>query len=593
MSNIALDKPRVYKEVQSQQPEQYILAEDINQLIANVEILKGGGSGETPVIDIKTLNKKSDDTILKLNAENENRINEDSKLQSQIDALNKNLSSESNIREETDTSLQEQINNINTNLSEESNTREETDTSLQTQITELNKGLVKETEERKEEDAGLQNQINDLKSNKQNNLIGGHNVNVEADVISLKGGLSKNYAANDEYIVNDFIFHENRLYRVNRIFTATNWEEDKKLLTLVSANDAANIASEVAYNNADSYLEVNNVQNAIDKLSLLKDEKQDKLTAVKNITIIDNAISSKNPHILNGRNLMEVLKATSVKNAFIKLREKSSKGDFDDLMLGDYIDLDSLTDGEGNYLWNEEYQNLRCQIVAFDHYYRVGDTDNTNHHVVMQFKNCFRQKRMHSTDSNAGGYVNKELFNYLNGSFKNGLINAIGITPLSIRRLLDTYGNWAWASEIIFLPTEVEVWGHQAWSQTTNQGIVGCPTGTSIQYPIFSMCPQSRIKFFNGNRHWWWVGSPGYNANSVFASVYSDGYASVNSASVVGGGVAPAFVKVLYADIFVNSLTKGDFFPPHAVNLVLMLLSGRFRALIVIIFNNYFNTYYS
>ena len=541
MSNIALDKPRVYKEVQSQQPEKYILAEDINQLIANVEILKGGGSGETPVIDIKTLNKKSDDTILKLNAENENRINEDSKLQSQIDALNKNLSSESNIREETDTSLQEQINNINTNLSEESNTREETDTSLQTQITELNKGLVKETEERKEEDAGLQNQINDLKSNKQNNLIGGHNVNVEADVISLKGGLSKNYALNDEYRVNDFIFHENRLYRVNRVFTAADWEEDKKLLTLVSANDTASIASEVAYNNADSYLEVNNVQNAIDKLSLLKDEKQDKLTAVKNITIIDNAISSKNPHILNGRNLMEVLKAASVKNAFIKLREKSSKGDFDDLMLGDYIDLDSLTDGEGNYLWNEEYQNLRCQIVAFDHYYRVGDTDNTNHHVVMQFKNCFRQKRMHSTDSNAGGYVNKELFNYLNGSFKNGLINAIGITPLSIRRLLDTYGGWAWASEIIFLPTEAEVWGHQAWSQTTNQGIVGCPTGTSIQYPIFSMCPQSRIKFFNGNRHWWWVGSPGYNANSVFAGVSSNGNANSSNASVVGGGVAPAF----------------------------------------------------
>lgn len=541
MSNIALDKPRVYKEVQSQQPEQYILAEDINQLIANVEILKGGGSGETPVIDIKTLNKKSDDTILKLNAENENRINEDSKLQSQIDALNKNLSSESNIREETDTSLQEQINNINTNLSEESNTREKTDTSLQTQITELNQGLVKETKERKEDDAGVQNQINDLKANKQNNLIGGHNVNVEADVISLKGGLSKNYAANDEYIVNDFIFHENRLYRVNRVFTAADWEEDKKLLTLVSANDAANIASEVAYNNADSYLEVNNVQNAIDKLSLLKDEKQDKLTAVKNITIIDNAISSKNPHILNGRNLMEVLKAASVKNAFIKLREKSSKGDFDDLMLGDYIDLDSLTDGEGNYLWNEEYQNLRCQIAAFDHYYRVGDQDNTTHHVVMQFKNCFRQKRMHSTDSNAGGYVNKELFNYLNGSFKNGLINAIGITPLSIRRLLDTYGGWAWASEIIFLPTEAEVWGHQAWSQTTNQGIVGCPTGTSIQYPIFSMCPQSRIKFFNGNRHWWWVGSPGYNANSVFANVYNNGYAYVYFASVGSGGVAPAF----------------------------------------------------
>ncbi|WP_347292561.1 DUF6273 domain-containing protein [uncultured Brachyspira sp.] len=563
MSNTALDKPRVYKEVQSQQPEQYILAEDINQLIANVEILKGGGSGETPVIDIKTLNKKSDDTILKLNAENENRINEDSKLQSQINNINTNIDNEVSTRAQTDANLQNQINTeraertqadttekiqreqadttLQQNINNEASTREKTDTSLQTQITELNQGLVKETKERKEDDAGVQNQINDLKSNKQNNLIGGHNVNVEADVISLKGGLSKNYALNDEYRVNDFIFHENRLYRVNRVFTAADWEEDKKLLTLVSANDTASIASEVAYNNADSYLEVNNVQNAIDKLSLLKDEKQDKLTAVKNITIIDNAISSKNPHILNGRNLMEVLKAASVKNAFIKLREKSSKGDFDDLMLGDYIDLDSLTDGEGNYLWNEEYQNLRCQIAAFDHYYRVGDQDNTTHHVVMQFKNCFRQKRMHSTDSNAGGYVNKELFNYLNGSFKNGLINAIGITPLSIRRLLDTYGGWAWASEIIFLPTEAEVWGHQAWSQTTNQGIVGCPTGTSIQYPIFSMCPQSRIKFFNGNRQWWWVGSPGYNANSVFAVVDGPGIAGNIGASVVGGGVAPAF----------------------------------------------------
>ena len=55
------------------------------------------------------------------------------------------------------------------------------------------------------------------------------------------------------------------------------------------------------------------------------------------------------------------------------------------------------------------------------------------------------------------------------------------------------------------------------------------------------MCPQSRIKFFNGNRHWWWVGSPGYNANSVFASVSSGGGANIHGASVVGGGVAPAF----------------------------------------------------
>ena len=539
MSNITLDKARTYKEVDSQQPEQYIKAEDINQIIANVEILKGGEAKENPVISVKDLNAKADDTIANLNAENENRINEDANLQNQINKLNKDLNTESNKREEIDTDIQEQINNININLSDESKTRENTDTNLQEQITKLNESLILETSERKEEDTGLQNQINDLTHNKQNNLIAGHNINIEKDVISLRGGISKNYIIDDEYRVNDFIFHENRLYRVNRVFTATDWNEDVKLLTLVSANDTATIATEVAYNDANSGLNADNIQTAIEKLSVLKDTKQDKLTAGKNIIIKDNIISanSYNAHILEPRNLIDVLGATDVKNAFIKLRELSSKGNFEDLRIGDYIDLPSLTDGDANYTWNEEHQNLRIQIVAFDHYYRIGDQDNTTHHVVMQFKNCYRQKRMHSSDTNSGGWVNKELFNFLNGAFKNGLINAIGITPLTIRRLLDTYNNWSWTSETIFLPTEVEVWGHQAWGHSNN----GLATGTSIQYPIFNISPQSRIKFFNGNRQWYWLASPTYNATSVFAFVNSYGNAGYYFASVGSGGVAPAF----------------------------------------------------
>ena len=291
MDNAVLGKPTTYNEVKSQQPENYILAEDINQIIANIEVIKGGSSSETPVINIKSLNEKADDTITNLNNEIQNRTNKDSELKSQIDRLNESLTNESNTREETDTSLQtqitelnqslvletkerkeadtelqEKINQLNESLTNETNKREEADASLQTQITELNQSLVLETKERKEADAGLQNQINDLNNNKQNNLIAGYNINIEDDVINLKGGLSKDYVVGNEYRVNDFIFHDNRLYRVNSIFTATSFEEDKKTLTLISSNDTATIASEVAYNNNNSNLESDNIQDAIDEI---------------------------------------------------------------------------------------------------------------------------------------------------------------------------------------------------------------------------------------------------------------------------------------------------------------------------------------
>ena len=266
MDNAVLGKPTTYNEVKSQQPENYILAEDINQIIANIEVIKGGSSSETPVINIKSLNEKADDTITNLNNEIQNRANKDSELKSQIDRLNESLTNESNTREETDTSLQTQITELNQSLVLETKERKEADASLQTQITELNQSLVLETKERKEADAGLQNQINDLNNNKQNNLIAGYNINIEDDVINLKGGLSKDYVVGNEYRVNDFIFHDNRLYRVNSIFTATSFEEDKKTLTLISSNDTATIASEVAYNNNNSNLESDNIQDAIDEI---------------------------------------------------------------------------------------------------------------------------------------------------------------------------------------------------------------------------------------------------------------------------------------------------------------------------------------
>ena len=43
-----LEKPKEYKEVKSRQNDDTIYAEDINQIISNIELIKGGSSDEAP-----------------------------------------------------------------------------------------------------------------------------------------------------------------------------------------------------------------------------------------------------------------------------------------------------------------------------------------------------------------------------------------------------------------------------------------------------------------------------------------------------------------------------------------------------------------
>lgn len=240
----------------------------------------------------------------------------------------------------------------------------------------------------------------------------------------------------------------------------------------------------------------------------------------------------------NPRNLMDVLGTTDVKQTFAKLREYTSQADFHLLRLGDYIDLPTFHDGETNYTYNPDTENLRIQIVAFDHYYNVGETQMKTHHCVMQWKNVLRQKRLH-WDNTGGGYRGTELYNYLNGTFKTKLIEYIGLTPCPIDRLLDIRNNWAWGgglNEYVFIPSEPEVFNSIGWA------INGHGTGSAIQFPLYRMWPDARLKFYNGNRWWWWLSSPSYIASGHFCHVGGNGDSGYGTlASNAGGGVSPCF----------------------------------------------------
>lgn len=248
---------------------------------------------------------------------------------------------------------------------------------------------------------------------------------------------------------------------------------------------------------------------------------------------LEGYFSPKRPDV--GRNLVTVLGAANAAAAFAALRTRADAGNFNGLRLGDYIDVPSMTI-DGSAISNSN-QRLRFIIAGFDTYLNVGDTAVSSHHIVMIAKNCVLQKAMNSTATNAGGYAASELKAYLNDQVKTGLVNAIGITPKTVRRLLDNKTDWAWLAETVFLPTEVEVFGHQAWSNNK-----GYSTGSSVQWPLFSEFPQMRIANWNGSRWWWWEASPRTDDSASFCDCFGSGSANCYSAVNSDTGVRFAFL---------------------------------------------------
>lgn len=248
---------------------------------------------------------------------------------------------------------------------------------------------------------------------------------------------------------------------------------------------------------------------------------------------LEGYLSPMRPDV--GRNLVTVLGAANAAAAFAALRTRADAGNFNGLRLGDYIDVPSMTI-DGSAISNSN-QRLRFIIAGFDTYLNVGDAPTSSHHIVMIAKNCVLQKAMNSTAKNAGGYAASELKEYLNNQVKTGLVNAIGITPKTVHRLLDNKTDWAWLAETVFLPTEVEVFGHQAWSNNK-----GCSTGSSVQWPLFSEFPQMRIANLNGSRWWWWEASPFTGDSAVFCYCGYGGYVGYTSADASDIGVRFAFL---------------------------------------------------
>ena len=279
--------------------------------------------------------------------------------------------------------------------------------------------------------------------------------------------------------------------------------------------------------------------------------KTNELPNITGFTTNDSFLvdSSQGTGRVTGANATEFFKETFLQGgvpygkelteSWASLKSRIVSGNFAGIHIGDYKTI-TLTGGEV----------VVMEVAGIDQYRKCGDQE-VGHHVDFISRDCLSgYKQMNTTDTNNGTEAEKHpwlasaLYQTLNDE-TNGvyakLPSDLKSAIITKRALLeerysaggavsaDTGWSWANAGKL-WLPTEVEVFGHHTWSEP-GYGTGG--GGCNLQYPIFAGGAKHIIKG-NGNgggRTDWWELSASRTDATNFCHVYSYGDATGYGAS--------------------------------------------------------------
>ena len=157
-------------------------------------------------------------------------------------------------------------------------------------------------------------------------------------------------------------------------------------------------------------------------------------------------------------------------------------GNFDDLFLGDYINVSITTTLPDETVKTE---TVSLMIAAFDYYYNIGDTALTTHHVIFVPRGAgfSTTSKMNDTNTTAGSYLHSYMHETVLPCYAASLKVALNNHVLSHRTLLPNAINsstpsmagagftgassgWEWTTVELQLMTEQQVYGTRAWTSS-------------------------------------------------------------------------------------------------------------------------------
>ena len=206
-------------------------------------------------------------------------------------------------------------------------------------------------------------------------------------------------------------------------------------------------------------------------------------------------------------------------------------GTFKDMYIGDY--------------WTINGVNWR--IAGFDYWLHHGDTECTDHHIVIVPDTCIASSvKMNNTNITTGGYVGSDYYTGANSNTgkataQSAINGAFGSAHILTHReyLSKTVTNGyasdgGWYDSKFELMTEQMVYGCRVFGDCINgTNVPASYTVGTAQLPLFAL-DHSKICI----RANWWL--RGVASSTYFAYVYGGGYCGYSYASSAFG-VRPAF----------------------------------------------------
>lgn len=213
---------------------------------------------------------------------------------------------------------------------------------------------------------------------------------------------------------------------------------------------------------------------------------------------------------------------------YVKVRTPSLSG-----VSFDIINEISLS-GKASEYWNigdstdipVNGETLTFEIMGFNHDDLADGSGKAG--ITFGMKHLMRNTRwMNSTNINSDSFVGSDMYDYLNGTFYNGMPSDLKSVIKSVNKLTGEGGIFSTDTRTdtmkIFLFSEQEVFGSK------NQSI----GNEGSQYSRFTTSSARIKKLSNGSSsaEWWWLRSPTRGLNSHFCCVTDYGNSSLSNAS--------------------------------------------------------------
>ena len=221
-----------------------------------------------------------------------------------------------------------------------------------------------------------------------------------------------------------------------------------------------------------------------------------------------------------------------------KFSENVANGTFDDIFPGDYIELPVTISGTTYY--------AKWIVGECDYALHYGDTELTEHHVLVFPDIQLGTSYMNSTNTTANGYKGSYMHNTKMPAVRAGIKNAFGASHVcSFREYLTKTVNTSIASMagngLTGASSDGEWTTVEACDIMTESMVYGSKMSSSYvdrhDFPkiISAFNHNSSLRFTDlaGGRYWWWLRD--VVSSALFAFVLGYGSAGCGDASAVGG----------------------------------------------------------